>query len=63
MSLHLDRAHHHPRVYKRGDYWMACCPNCGLLRTPSGLPMRSALFSRSWRFAFATALKHSEAHS
>jgi hypothetical protein len=60
VTVHIDRAHHHPRVYKRLGYWMACCPNCGLLRSSSILPLRAALFSLSWRHAYMTALYHAE---
>jgi hypothetical protein len=57
MTVHIDRAHHHPRVYKRDDSWHTRCPRCGgdLYQGPGD---RS-----TWRFALIVALKHSEVHS
>ena len=57
MSVHLDRAHHHPRVYKRLGYWQTNCPRCGLL------PFGYIFVTPSWRAAMIAALKHSEVHS
>ena len=58
MTVHIDHAHHHPKVYKRLGYWQARCPRCGLI--PIG---RTSYFDPSWRAAMIAALKHSEAHS
>ena len=59
MSVPIDRAHHHPRVYKRLGYWQARCPRCGLLRIGFGSP-----FSEFWEAPLITALRHAtEVHS
>ena len=59
MSVHIDRAHHHPRVYKRLGYWQARCPRCGLLSSADDW-----WFSPRWRPVYVAALKHAtEAHS
>lgn len=57
MTVHLDRAHHHPHVYKRLGYWQARCPRCGLLR------IHTTPFDKLWRCALVAALKHSESFS
>ena len=53
MTVHIDRAHHHPRVYKRLGFWHAKCPRCGLLYVP-GL----ATTTNTWRLALLAALGH-----
>ena len=58
MTVHIDRAHHHPRVYKQGDYWLAHCDRCGVLTIP-GLPT----VTRSWRLALIAALCDAGSHS
>lgn len=59
MTVHIDHAHHHPRVYKRLGYWQAKCPRCGLLHL--GLAGPSFTF---WLSALVAALTHAtEAHS
>lgn len=58
MCVHLDRAHHHPRVFKRGDFWEANCVRCGSLTIP-GLPT----VTRSWRLAIVAALCHAGVQS
>jgi hypothetical protein len=62
MTVHIDRAHHHPRVYKWDGSWRANCPRCGplLLNIGGGL----ALLHDTWRPTFVAALCHAtEAHS
>jgi hypothetical protein len=58
VTVHIDRAHHHPRVYKRLGFWTARCDRCGLLGTPDVWWV-----TWSWHNAYLLALKHSEAHS
>ena len=59
MSVHIDHAHHHPKVYRRLGYWQARCPRCGLLC----LSDRDPSF-REWGVAYLVALYHAkEAHS
>lgn len=53
MTIHVDRTHHHPLVYKNRAYWCARCPRCGLLRIDGRL-----WFSRHWRIALVAALTH-----
>ena len=58
MTVHIDRAHHHPRVFKRGGYWFAHCDRCGLLHVP-GLP--PSMYT--WRLALIAALCDAEVQS
>lgn len=55
MTVHIDRAHHHPRVYKRLGYWQARCPRCGLLAERPAGPSFVL-----WRAAFIVALHHAK---
>jgi hypothetical protein len=56
VTVHIDRAHHHPRVYKRLGYWQAKCPRCGLLWVDAPLT-RLGMFP-TWHSAFIAALCH-----
>jgi hypothetical protein len=47
-----DRAHHHPRVQRRGDMWVWVC-ECG------GASCRTLDDCPSWRVAVLAALHHS----
>jgi hypothetical protein len=61
VTVHIDRAHHHPRVYKRLGFWQAKCPRCGLLRLGSG---GAGPFFIFWEMAYGAGFHHAtEVHS
>lgn len=57
MSVSVDRAHHHPRVYKNRAYWCVRCPRCGVIRVANG-----TVLARNWRTALVAALLHHSEH-
>jgi hypothetical protein len=53
--IRIDRAHHHPHVFKSSGLWQVWCPRCGPFQWSA---------ARTWRNAMVVALHHAkEAHS
>ena len=55
MSVHIDRAHHHPSVYKRDGLWHASCSRCGHIYT--SFPWMGSL---GWRLTVIASLHHAK---
>ena len=55
MTVHIDRAHHHPQVSKELGSWQVTCPRCG--RRPIFTGGRT---TNCWTLAVIVALYHAK---